>query len=92
MKYATLQLCNFSTIHSHGSILDSFESQEPQLSFSRHKFAFYASVATRQLQPPDRCVRLPARNELREEKKLIFSQFDQSLPHEISSKLPFAKV
>ena len=35
IQYATLELCNFSTIHSHGSILGSFESQEPQFSFSR---------------------------------------------------------
>ena len=34
IEVATFQLCNFSTIHSHGSILGSFESQEPQLSFS----------------------------------------------------------
>ena len=35
IEVATLELCNFSTIHCHGSILGSFESQEPQLSFSR---------------------------------------------------------
>ena len=33
IEVATFELCNFSTIHS--LILGSFESQEPQLSFSR---------------------------------------------------------
>ena len=35
IEVATFDLCNFSTIHSHGSILGSFESQEPQLPFWR---------------------------------------------------------
>ena len=35
IEVATLELCNFSTQHSHGSTLGSFESQEPQFSFSR---------------------------------------------------------
>ena len=35
IEVATLELCNFSTIHSHASILGSFESQKPQFSFSR---------------------------------------------------------
>ena len=34
IEVSTFELCNFSTIHSHGSILCSFESQEPQISFS----------------------------------------------------------
>ena len=76
-----MQLCNL-TIHFHGSILGSFESQEPQLSFSSASINL-RSVRSSQLgrvcwplQPPDRCVRLPARNES-DERKFIFSQFDQ---------------
>ena len=33
IEVATFELCNFSTIHSHGSNVGSFESQETGLSF-----------------------------------------------------------
>ena len=69
IKVATLQLCNFSTIHSHGSIL------------AKSIFASISLHSVRPLQPgrrlcplqlPGRWRQLPARNELRRRKEINF--------------------
>ena len=57
IKHETLQLCNFLTIHSHGSILGSFESQETRILFSRPKIC--VMCVRRIPTTPDRCMRLP---------------------------------
>ena len=64
----TLQLCNFLTIHSHGSILGSFESQEPQLSF----FPTGCQVDQRQKKEKNEAIFLAKKMKICNEKMIFF--------------------